>query len=59
MFRCDGVFNAWILTWSPLWLQFYSLIGEMGFNFGEVAEVLPRVADQFSPLFVGDHVVAL
>lgn len=40
-------------------MQFYGIVGELGFNMGQLAEVLPRVADQFSPQFLGDHLIAL
>jgi hypothetical protein len=32
-------------------------MGEVGVH--ELSEVLPSVAERFSPLFLGDHVVAL
>jgi hypothetical protein len=38
-------------------LQLCGLVGDVGFK--QLADVLPTVADRFSPLFVGDHVVAV
>ena len=40
-----------------MYLQFLALIAEVGTH--QLSEVLPRVADRFSPLFVGDHMVAV
>ena len=37
--------------------QLFGLVGDVGFK--QLADVLPTVADRFSPLFVGDHVVAV
>lgn len=38
-------------------LQFAALTTEVGMQ--KVSEVLPQVVDRFSPLFVGDHIVAM
>ena len=38
-------------------LQLCGLVGDVGFK--QLADVLPTVTDRFSPLFVGDHVVAV
>jgi phenylpropionate dioxygenase-like ring-hydroxylating dioxygenase large terminal subunit len=38
-------------------LKFLALVAEVGTH--QLSEVLPKVADRFSPLFVGDHMVAV
>ena len=38
-------------------LQLFGLMGEVGAH--QLSDVLPQVTDRLSPLFLGDHVVAL
>ncbi|KAK9837299.1 hypothetical protein WJX81_004912 [Elliptochloris bilobata] len=38
-------------------MKLFGLVGDVGFR--QLADTLPTVVDRFSPLFVGDHVVAV
>lgn len=43
--------------WNVRWLQLFGLMGEVGAR--QLSDVLPQMTDRLSPLFLGDHVVAL
>ena len=49
-----GVAHPTTVVGAP---QLFGLVGDVGIK--QLADVLPTVADRFSPLFVGDHVVAV
>lgn len=46
-----------MLTPAHVWLQFLGLLWEMGYH--QTVDILPRVQEQFAPLFVPDHFAAV